>query len=311
MKRYSRSAHWITGEETRKKKKIFYLENQYKGRIIIDEGVNKILQSIQNRTLEEIYRVHREFLEQVSGELELGGAGVHIMPLRLLEGILNIFVHVGVIVIGNDGAKAPPSPPEPSVPLLENHPLVSAVVVNYNGLRHLGGCLDSLMTQDYPRLEVIVVDNGSSDASAALTRENYPHVKLISIPKNVGHGDAFNIGMERARGGLILHLDNDVVLGPRTVNQLVAAARDRTQWAALAPKLKFYHNPAFINSMGNSVHKRNWGSDNFIYAVDMGQFDHVKHVFSACFAAVLINPEVVKKIGGLDGFRWHYGRKKI
>jgi GT2 family glycosyltransferase len=300
MIRYVRSTTWAIGEETRKKKKVFYLENQYNGRIIIDEIVKKILQSIRHHTLEEIYLVNRQSLEKALEEIY--DAGFKFMSLRLLEGILNIFVRVGIIVMDNEGVKDRQSLQEPVIPLLNNHPLVSAVVINFNGLVHLPELLDSLMAQSYPRLEVIVIDNGSTDASADFIRENYPQVKLFLIPKNVGHGEAFNIGMNQALGDLILHLDNDIVLGRHTVYQLAAAAQQRKQWAALAPKLKFYHNRAFINSMGNSIHKRNWGSDNFIYSVDMGQFDHIEQVFSACFGVVLINPEVVKKIGGLDSF---------
>lgn len=300
MKRYTRSTSWTIGTKIHKKKKVFYLENHYKGRIIIDEQVQEILRSIRGQTFEEIYQFHRELLEKVVKEIN--DVDLIIQPFQLLNVILGIFVCVGAIVMDNEIAINRQSIEGPEIPLLKNHPLVSAIVVNFNGIHHLPELLDSLISQSYPYLEIIVIDNGSTDNSADLIRENYSYVKLLHVPKNLGHGEAFNIAMGHAPGDLILHLDNDIVMAPHTVYQLVEAAQDKKQWAALAPKLKFYHNRAFINSLGNSIHKHNWGSDNFIYYVDMGQFDHIEQVFSACFGAVLINPDIVKKIGGLDGF---------
>ena len=95
MKRYIPSTSWTFGIETRGKKKIFYLENQYKGRIIIDEQIKKILQSIRRHTLEEIYQVHRELLEKVVEER--GDVGFNISPLRLLEDILNVFIRAWIM----------------------------------------------------------------------------------------------------------------------------------------------------------------------------------------------------------------------
>jgi cellulose synthase/poly-beta-1,6-N-acetylglucosamine synthase-like glycosyltransferase len=63
-------------------------------------------------------------------------------------------------------------------------PLVSVVIPNWNGAAHLPTCLDALRGQRYPRLEVIVADNASTDGSQALLAERYPEVRLVALPEN-------------------------------------------------------------------------------------------------------------------------------
>jgi glycosyltransferase involved in cell wall biosynthesis len=56
-------------------------------------------------------------------------------------------------------------------------PLVSVIVLNYNGKRHLKTCLDSILRADYPNFEIILVDNASTDGSVEWVTKNYPHIK--------------------------------------------------------------------------------------------------------------------------------------
>lgn len=86
-------------------------------------------------------------------------------------------------------------------------PSVSAIVPLFNGERTIGDALSSIFQQDYPELEVIVIDDGSTDASAAIVRE-FPSVHLIQ-QENAGVAAARNRGIAAARGDLLAFLDQD------------------------------------------------------------------------------------------------------
>ena len=74
-------------------------------------------------------------------------------------------------------------------------PLVSVIIVNYNGKHYLKNCLSSLSAQSYPAIEVIFVDNGSSDGSAEYVRNEFPSVRIIESKKNLGFAKGNNLGV--------------------------------------------------------------------------------------------------------------------
>ncbi|MEK6790242.1 MAG: glycosyltransferase family 2 protein [Deltaproteobacteria bacterium] len=90
--------------------------------------------------------------------------------------------------------------------------MLSIVIVNYNGLRFLQGCLTSIERfADTPH-EVIIVDNASSDGSVEFIEKNLPGVRLVSSPENLGFSGGNNLGAKKAAGDLLLLLNNDTRL---------------------------------------------------------------------------------------------------
>lgn len=87
----------------------------------------------------------------------------------------------------------------------------SLIVLNYNGLELLGPCLKSLLVAAGPTDEVIVVDNGSSDGSAAAVRARFPSVRLVALPVNQ-YIFGLNAGLAEARGGFVAFLNNDMTV---------------------------------------------------------------------------------------------------
>ncbi len=88
-------------------------------------------------------------------------------------------------------------------------PLVSIVLLNWNGLDYVKGCLPTVMAQDYPKFEVIFVDNGSSDGSSEYVRKHYKKVKVVQNDRNYGFSEGNNIGVRQAKGRYIMLLSND------------------------------------------------------------------------------------------------------
>jgi GT2 family glycosyltransferase len=83
-------------------------------------------------------------------------------------------------------------------------PLISVVVLNWNGAQVVEGCLRSLQEQTYHPLEVIVVDNASTDHSVDMIRGKFPKFKLVVNDKNLGFGGGNNVGICASQGKYIM-----------------------------------------------------------------------------------------------------------
>jgi len=119
-----------------------------------------------------------------------------------------------------------------------NEPEISVAVVAYNSSPWLPGCLTSLQEAGgESRLEVLVVDNASSDGSADLVRRQFPAVKLLANRRNLGYARAVNQAAHRATGRYLLILNPDVVVGPGAL-EVLRAHLDRDPGVGLvAPRL--------------------------------------------------------------------------
>src|SRR5438552_2972758 len=100
--------------------------------------------------------------------------------------------------------------------MAERDPYVSVVIPNFNGLEHLDDCLTSLGRLDYTadRYEVLVVDNASTDGSAAFVRKRFPSVRFLELTENRGFAAACNRGAHNARGTVVAFLNNDMRVEP-------------------------------------------------------------------------------------------------
>ena len=134
---------------------------------------------------------------------------------------------------------------------------ISVVIVNWNSAADLTECLASLERQTSAPHEIIVVDNGSSDGSAALVRERFPAVKLIANAENLGFAPAVNQGIEQARGEWVATLNNDTIADARWIERLQAAASaplsaaaDGQELGMLQSCIVFKDRPDTLNSTG-------------------------------------------------------------
>jgi GT2 family glycosyltransferase len=117
-------------------------------------------------------------------------------------------------------------------------PVVSIVIVTWNGKKYALECLASLQG-DRCRLpiEVIVVDNASTDGTPAAIREQYPDVKLIENNGNLGFAKANNIGLAQCRGRYVALVNSDVVVPPGCLEKMVAYMDEHTDIGLLGPKM--------------------------------------------------------------------------
>jgi GT2 family glycosyltransferase len=115
--------------------------------------------------------------------------------------------------------------------------LVSVTIVTYNNELSIGKCLDSVFAQDWPRLDVIVVDNDSRDATRAILSAYQQRCRLVFNKENRGFAAGQNQAIRMARGGWVLVLNPDVLLQPGFISQLVEAGRTDPRIGTVCGKL--------------------------------------------------------------------------
>ena len=123
-----------------------------------------------------------------------------------------------------------------------DQPTVYIIILNWNGQEVLGPCLDSLMRVTDPQLEIIVVDNGSTDSSREIVRQGFPGVELIENGENLLFAAGNNVGIEVAleRGAeFILLLNNDTEVDPLFAAEMLRAFDDPAVGVA-GPKIYYY-----------------------------------------------------------------------
>ena len=114
---------------------------------------------------------------------------------------------------------------------------VAALIVNWETRDDLAGCLRALREQAGATLTVVVVDNASTDGSAAMVRDEFPEVQLIAEEVNRGYTQGVNLGLSRCTGEFVLFLNADCVLAPGTVAGLAAFLAGTPDAGAVAPRL--------------------------------------------------------------------------
>jgi GT2 family glycosyltransferase len=176
--------------------------------------------------------------------------------------------------------------------------MISVVIVNYNGKKFLDACLLSLDRQTCRDFEVILVDNGSSDSSAAYVRERYPSVILVEAGKNLGFAGGTNAGIRAARGEFILTLNNDTIADPYLLEEIVRPMQVDSRVGMCAVKMIFPDGR--INSTGICISRSGAAWDLGIDEQDLGQYDVAVEVFGPCAGAALYRRSMLDEIGLFD-----------
>lgn len=181
-----------------------------------------------------------------------------------------------------------------------NDPRVSVVIPNWNGVRFLPTCLDSLRAQTFRDFEVIVVDNASTDESLSLMAKGYPEVRVVSMPRNVFFSGAVNEGIRRARGEIIVLLNNDTEAEPEWLSELVRALDEHPEAAMAASKMLLFDRRHILNSAGDYYGTDGVPGNRGVWQEDRGQYDSGTYVFSACAGAAAYRRRLFEDIGLFD-----------
>ncbi|WP_461128163.1 glycosyltransferase family 2 protein [Spirosoma aerophilum] len=180
-------------------------------------------------------------------------------------------------------------------------PWVSVICTNYNQKEYVDEALQSVVDQDYPNVELIVIDNGSTDDSATrLTafKERHPAVQLILNQTNVGLNRAFNQGLALAQGRYIIDLSADDVLLPGRIADQVAYFEELA-----GPYAVVFSNAAYIDNAGTilSVHYPTDEQGHALTPVPTGNvFQPILESYFICTPTMMMRRDVLNELGGYD-----------
>ena len=178
-------------------------------------------------------------------------------------------------------------------------PLVSVVVLNWNGREVVERCLRSLQGQTYQPLEIIVVDNASTDDSADLVRKRFSNVKMIVNERNLGFGGGNNVGIRASQGRYIMMLNNDTRLDPACIEELKRSLEKDQRYGACASKILLEYEDNLIDAAGIVVCPD--GLSIGRGRLEKGdQYDEETEVFFASDCACLYRREMLEDIGLYD-----------
>ena len=189
----------------------------------------------------------------------------------------------------------------------QKSPLVSVLVLNYNGKRFLDDCFSSLLKSTYSNFEIIMIDNKSTDDSVAYTEEKYPEVEIFQNGVNGGFSLAYNNAFKFAKGKYFVVLNNDVSVDKAWIEPLVEEAEKDESIGALQPKLVSMLEPdkfEYAGASGGFMDKYGYpftrGRMFDTIEEDKGQYNDIQRCFWTTGAAMFVRAEALKKSGDMD-----------
>jgi GT2 family glycosyltransferase len=177
---------------------------------------------------------------------------------------------------------------------------ISIITINFNGLANTCALIETIPFNDYP-LEVIVVDNASSEDEATLIEQRYPQVKVIRSKENLGFAGGNNLGIKAALGKYLFFINNDTILKPQTsdLKHLIERLESDTKIGMVCPKIRFAWDSCPIQFAGytplSRITLRNkaigYGEE------DLGQYDNAHSTPYAHGAAMMVKREAIERAG--------------
>jgi len=181
--------------------------------------------------------------------------------------------------------------------------LVSVNVLAYNHKPYLKGCIEAVLAQTYPNIELIVMDNNSSDGSAELVKEEFPSVTLLENGRNLGYSGGHNRAIRMSRSPYFMPLNPDVFLTPTFIEEMVNAAEQDDRIGAVSGKLlKIEFNEGqwietgLLDSTGLVLRKNRKNYERGHGEPDDGRYSNEEFVFGAFGAAPLYKREMLEDV---------------
>jgi GT2 family glycosyltransferase len=182
-------------------------------------------------------------------------------------------------------------------------PRVFLIVLCYKSIDLTLDCLVSLLGQNYPACEVLIIDNASQDGTAETLRATYPHIEVVATGENLGYAGGNNVAMQIALGrgaDALFLINNDTWLEPDCVSVLVEALSANSQVGVIGPMVYAGERKEVISSAGGQIDWRGADALN----VGAGQLDEQQHLarkvdfINGC--GILVTAAAVQRVGLLD-----------
>jgi len=189
-------------------------------------------------------------------------------------------------------------------------PLVYLVVLNWNGYEDTHECLLSLRDLNYPRYNILVVDNGSSDDSPKLIAEQHPEVGMIRCEQNLGIAYGYNRGIEAALkfgADHIVVMNNDLVFDQNFLSNMIQTVQRWPKCGVVMPKIFYYEAPDVIWSAGG---RARWMATNILMRgrkqKDKAEFQTSVPIDYAPSCCLLLTREVCEKVAFDEAYFFYF-----
>jgi GT2 family glycosyltransferase len=186
--------------------------------------------------------------------------------------------------------------------------LVSVTLVTYNSGRFIKRCLESVLEQKYPNLEVVIIDNASTDGTVDILEQFQDRCRIYYNTDNLGFAAAQNQAIALSNGDWILTLNPDVLLMPNFIQALVDAAYTDPKVGTVCGKLLSIRatfdlpDEQLVDSTGIYFTPTLRHLDRGSQEVDRGHYVNFEYVFGATAAAALYNRQMIEDISVMGEF---------
>ena len=184
---------------------------------------------------------------------------------------------------------------------------VSVIIPHWNGIDVLSECLDSLGKSTYKNIEIIVVDNASSDGSQDWIRSNHPNIILVQNKSNLGYAEGCNVGAKSSSGEYLIFLNNDTVQNENWIESLVDFLNLNRNVAAVQPKILNYFDRTkfdYAGGCGGWIDVLGFpfarGRLFLNLEKDEGQYEKIRPIFWASGTALMIRKKMFIDLNGFD-----------
>lgn len=187
---------------------------------------------------------------------------------------------------------------------------VSIILVIFNAKKYIQRVFDSIFAQSYGNFEVIAVINASEDGSKELIAQNFPQVKIIDPGQNLLFSKGNNLGIENSEGDFILLVNQDVILEPNYIEEMLKAFQN-TKVGAATGKLFRYdfetdQKTKIIDTTGVTLSASGRAKDRGQLQEDNGQFDEAIDIFGVSGACPMYRRSALYKVRYEDGSHSEY-----
>lgn len=182
---------------------------------------------------------------------------------------------------------------------------VIVLILSYNGKYQLEESIHSYLINDYPKYDVIVIDNGSTDGTKGYVESNFPGVKVLRTNVNLKYSGGCNFGLQYAfdqkRSDYALITNNDVVADKNLVSELVRTAETYNEAGFVIGKVYYHEKPDTIQTVGKKYDPVMWNGGHIGKGEkDTGQYDQIAERAWCDDIYWLVRREVYEKTGGYD-----------
>ncbi len=184
-------------------------------------------------------------------------------------------------------------------------PLVSIIILNFNAGKLLLNCIESLTKLTYQNIELIVVDNNSTDNSQNECKQKFPQIKLIQNQNNSGYCGGNNIGIKEAKGEFLVILNPDTVVEPNLIEILINKYSIHGE-GLYQPKILSLEDKQILESTGNMIHIFGFGFARDKGNLDNNEINKVTKVGYAAGTCLFSSKKIFLKLKLFDEFLFLY-----